>query len=216
MWKTKWGYYIQSSGIADMSGSNQTQTMRAELNLAMSDATIQWLNSEDITTEQREDAEFVINRIEEYVKNSSNALVTVMDTLHIKHPVGSSVAAWGQKVWEMSLMCDTEKITNPREWVCLLSLGLNMSIPQVMTKVLLMKNPELTFHKVLDICIEEEKAIKTARKLNQGSADRSLCCSNVFVKVRPNKSRPTVTPRWGKEPSTTRPISVSWKKSAKI
>ncbi len=67
-------------------------------------------------------------------------------------------------------MFDTEKITNPREWDRLLSLGLNMSIPQAMTKVLLMKNPELTFHKAMDICIEEEKAIKTARKLNPGSA----------------------------------------------
>ena len=189
MWKTKWGYYIQSSGIADLSGSNQKQTMRAELNLAMSDATIQWLNSEDITTEQREDPEFVINRIEQYVKNSSNALVAVLDTLHIKHPVGSSVAAWGQKVWEMSLMCDAEKITNPREWVCLLSLGINMSIPQAMTKVLLMKNPELTFHKALEICIEEEKAIKTARKLNPGSVDPYAAATSQYKADRKDQDQ---------------------------
>ncbi len=84
MWKSKWGYNVESSEIGDLAGINKTRTMRAELTLALSDETISWISNEDITPEQREDTDFVIKRMEEYIKGSTNPLVAVADTLKIK------------------------------------------------------------------------------------------------------------------------------------
>ena len=176
-WRSKWGYHIKSSGIADLTGTHKAETMRAELNLAMSDATICWLNNLNITHEQKEDTEFVINKLEQYIKGSTNPLVAVVDCLKIKHPVNSPVQTFFTAVLEQVKMCDCEKITNPKDWICLLATCLNMNLPTAMTKILLLK--DFNFQTAMDIAIEEEKAVNTAKQLN-GGADPYAAATSTY------------------------------------
>jgi len=55
VWWEKWSYYIKSSSIIGITGTQEDKTMRTELQLAFSDATIRWLSHQNITADQRED-----------------------------------------------------------------------------------------------------------------------------------------------------------------
>ena len=169
VWKSKWGYYVESSGIADLTGINKTRTMRAELTLALSDETISWINNEDITPEQREDTNFVIKRMEEYIKGSTSPLVAVADALKIKQLTGMSAEAFIKALKEQIKMCDLDKIDNVKEWFSILCVCHNVQSSEVRTKLLLTK--DLTFQMAVDIIMEEEKAAKTAKQMPGGSAD---------------------------------------------
>jgi len=169
VWKSKWGYYVESSGIADLTGINKTRTMRAELTLALSDETISWINNEDITPEQREDTDFVIKRMEEYIKGSTNPLVAVADALKIKQLAGMNAEAFIKALKEQIKMCDLDKIDNVKEWFSILCICHNVQSSVVRTKLLLTK--DLTFQMAVDIIMEEEKAAKTAKQMADGSAD---------------------------------------------
>ena len=178
-WRSKWGYHIKSSGIADLTGTHKAETMRAELNLAMSDATISWLNNQKFTPEQKEDTEFIISKLLEHIKGSTSPLVAVVDVLKIKHPTHSSVQAYFSLVLDQVKMCDCEKITNPEDWICLLATCLNLSLPSALAKILLLKGKDFTFQTAMDIAIEEEKAVITARKLN-GGADPYAAATSTY------------------------------------
>jgi hypothetical protein len=166
-WKSKWGYYIKSSGIADLSGTQKTETMRAELNLAMSDATISWLSNQTMTEVQREDSEFIINKLEDHIKGSTNPYVAISDMLKVDHTLHAPLQPFYSSIMEQLKMCDTKKMSNIDDMLQTLSVILNMKFPSAMTKILLEK--DLTFQKCMDIGLAEEKAYRTAKLLNGGT-----------------------------------------------
>lgn len=83
-WREKWTYYVKSSGIMGLTGTRRAETMRAELQLALSDATIRWLSHQNITAAQKEDTDFIIERLQEHIKGNTNPLVSVVSTFKFK------------------------------------------------------------------------------------------------------------------------------------
>ena len=49
--------------------------MNVELTAALSGETLKWITHREFTVEQKCDAEFILNAMEEYIKDSTNPLV---------------------------------------------------------------------------------------------------------------------------------------------
>ncbi len=64
--------------------TRKAETMREELQLAFSDATIKWLSHQDTTPAQREDTDFIIEQLQHYIKGNTNLMVSVVNTLKFK------------------------------------------------------------------------------------------------------------------------------------
>jgi hypothetical protein len=152
-WRSKWGYHLKLSGLLDLAEPRKSELTRAELNAALSDATIVWLDNENITPEEREDTEFIINRLEEYIKGSTNAMVAIVDALKMKQPNGMTMEVFVRNIKEMIRICNIEKIEDIKDWLCVLCACFNVSSNAVRTKLLLTK--DLTFQKAIDIMFEE-------------------------------------------------------------
>jgi len=168
-WKEKWSYYIKSSGIMGLTGTRKAETMRAELQLAFSDATIRWLSHQDITPVQREDTDFIIERLQQYIKGNTNPMVSVVNTLKFKQRENDDPEFYFAGLEERSKYCGIKDLKDPEDWWKVTNTCINIHSEDARKKLLLEK--DLTYQRAKEIVIAEWKASKTAKQMAEGSGD---------------------------------------------
>jgi hypothetical protein len=136
-WKEKWTYYVKSSGIMGLTGTRRAETMRAELQLALSDATIRWISHQNITAAQKEDTDFIIDRLEEHIKGNTNPLVSVFNTFKFKQREDDDPEFYFSGLEERSKYCVIRDIKDPEDWWKVTNTVINIYSEEVRVKLLL-------------------------------------------------------------------------------
>jgi len=163
-WKSKWTYFQTSSGISSITSSAQKSIQkRAALQLALSDDTIRWVNNLGLDADQMENADYIVNRLDVYIKGTTNPLVQVVELLGRKKSANESFEKFVTDLKEKAKLCAFDKVTNVGEWFLTSCICANIDEPEVRKKLLLEK--KLTLEKAIEICQEEEKAAKTSKQL---------------------------------------------------
>ena len=178
-WREKWTYYVKSSGIMGLTGTRRAETMRAELQLALSDATIRWLSHQNITAAQKEDTDFIIERLQEHIKGNTNPLVSVVSTFKFKQREDDDPEFYFTGLEERSKYCGIRDIKDTEDWWKVTNTVINIYSEEVRVKLLLKK--DLTYQRAKEIVIAEWKAARTAKQMaNGGSADPSAAAVSAY------------------------------------
>ena len=167
-WREKWTYYVKSSGIMGLTGTRRAETMRAELQLALSDATIRWLSHQNITATQKEDTDFIIERLQEHIKGNTNPLVSVVNTFKFKQREDDDPEFYFSGLEERSKYCGIRDIKDPEDWWKVTNTVINIYSEEVRVKLLLEK--DLTYQRAKEIVIAEWKAARTAKQMAGGGS----------------------------------------------
>ncbi len=167
-WREKWTYYVKSSGIMGLTGTRRAETMRAELQLALSDATIRWLSHQNITAAQKEDTDFIIERLQEHIKGNTNPLVSVVNTFKFKQREDDDPEFYFSGLEERSKYCGIRDIKDPEDWWKVTNTVINIYSEEVRVKLLLEK--DLTYQRAKEIVIAEWKAARTAKQMAGGGS----------------------------------------------
>ena len=154
-WKSKWGYYLTGSGIAEMQGPSKAGLTRAVLQQALSDYTIQWIGTQGLNEEQIEDAEFIIGHIEDYLKMYASPMFHAVEALRMKHLPNEPVADYFSRLQEKIKLCQFDKITDMTDWFKTLCTCLNIYSNETRKKLFLEK--DLTFERAVEIVLAAER-----------------------------------------------------------
>ena len=169
-WKEKWEAYITAHGFYSIEDEHeQRRRIRAELTTAMSDHTLRWFRNQSFTEEDYEDAEFLIEALENYIKGSTNPLVQNVELLMIKKHPEDTVEFFVERIKEKARLCELDKVTNPADYFPMLCLIAGHDSSEIRKKLMLAKVD--TFARAVEICEEEEKAAKSSKQFVSGSAD---------------------------------------------
>ena len=166
-WKSRWEYQIRDFDNIRISAV-KAQKKRALLQQALSDFTLQWIGNQKFTSEQKEDADFLVAELEKYIRGTTNPLVQVTNLFNRKQEAAESVESFVTDIKERVKLCDFDRVENIGEWFPMLVMCCNTYDANVRVKLLLEKN--LTFDKAVQICLEEEKAAKTSKQLTGETA----------------------------------------------
>jgi len=186
-WKSKWGYYLTASGIDGMIDDEQRNTQtRAALQMALSDETIRWLNTQGFTQEESDDAAFIITRIEEYIKGSTNPLVQVVQTIGRKQGEHENFENFVTDIKERAKFCGLEDIKKDqvRDWFITTCICANSRNTETRKRLLLEK--DLRLEKAVEIGLEEEKAARTSKQLGTHLPGSIAAASSGQTRGRPD------------------------------
>ena len=129
---------------------------------------MQWIGNQKFTSTQKEDADFLVAELEKYIRGTTNPLVQVTNQFNRKQEAAESVESFVTDIKERVKLCDFDRVDNIGEWFPMLVMCCNTYDANVRVKLLLEKN--LTFDKAVKICLEEEKAAITSKKLTSETA----------------------------------------------
>ena len=177
-WKEKWTYYIKNSGITGLTRFRRAETTRAELQLALSDATIRWLSHQDITPEQREDTDFIIKRLQEYIKGTTNPMVSVINTFKFRQAENDEPEHYINGLNERTKLCELTRLRDIEDWFKTTNVCLNIYSAEIRTKLLLEK--DLTFSRAVEIFYAEHKAAKTAKEMAHTAANPFAAATSTY------------------------------------
>jgi hypothetical protein len=161
--------------------------MRASLQQALSDFTLKWIHNQGFSAENLESTEFLITELERYIKNSTNPLVMVTELFARKQEAGESIESFVTWIREHAKLCEFEDITDVSNWFTMLCLCCNVTDTD--TRHRLVKEKGLTFERAVEICLEEEKTLKTSKQLARGSAPGEACATSSYQKDRKNQQQ---------------------------
>jgi hypothetical protein len=82
-WKEKWDAYLTAHGFNQIQDEERKKRIQAEFTTAMANQTLRWLSNQGFNDEYN-DAEFLINAIENYIKGNTNPLVQNVELLMLK------------------------------------------------------------------------------------------------------------------------------------
>ena len=169
-WKEKWTAYITAHGLDKIEDDEERQQrIRAEFTTAMSDHTLRWISNQSFPPDDYDDAEFLIEAIENYIKGTTNPLVQNVELLMLKKRQEETVEFFVEKIKEKAKLCELDKVANPADYFPMLCLIAGHNDAQVRKKLMLAKVD--TFAKAVEICEEEEKAAKSSKQFANGSGD---------------------------------------------
>ena len=83
---------------------------------------------------------------------------------------------------EHAKLCEFEDIKDVSNWFTMLCLCCNVTDTD--TRHRLVKEKNLTFERAVEICLEEEKTIKTSKQLARGSASGEACATSSYRQDR--------------------------------
>ena len=166
VWKSKWSHFLVSSGIeAIQSSAKKKEQKRANLQRALSDDTVRWVDNQNFSEEDREDADFIIERMEAYIKGTTNPLVQVVELLSRKQSAHESCEKFIEDLKERARWCEFGRVVDVQNWFLLSCLCANMYDSEIRAEVIFKK--DLTFEKAVEFVLEKEKAAKASRELEQ-------------------------------------------------
>jgi hypothetical protein len=163
-WRLKWNNFLISSNINSINrvAVKEEQT-KAPLTAALSDDTLKWLNGQGFDTDELRKAEFIIQKIEEYIQGTTNPYAQVVELIRRKKSSNESFDHFVADVCEWVKRCALDTVTNVTDWFMTMIVVANNDDAEVRKKQLLEKDLKLDTAKA--ICKEEEKAAKTSRML---------------------------------------------------
>ena len=172
-WKESWNYYIQDlDGMRDIKAKNRKK--RAYLQQALSTFTLKWIGNQGYSVTNRENADFLIERLEFYIRGTTNPLVQITQLFGRKQSQSESVEAFVTDVKERAKLCEFDKVKDVANWFLMLCICCNIYHPDMSKKLMLEKN--LTFERAIEICLEEEKALKTSKQLASNNRSSNPEC----------------------------------------
>ena len=187
-WRERWRYHVQESGFDKIRDPKvRAVKMRASLQQALSDFTLKWIHNQGFSAENLESTEFLIMELERYIKNSTNPLVMVTELFARKQEAGESIESFVTWIREHAKLCEFEDITDVSNWFTMLCLCCNVTDTD--TRHRLVKEKGLTFERAVEICLEEEKTLKTSKQLARGSAPGEACATSSYQKDRKNQQQ---------------------------
>jgi len=170
-WKSKWEWHIKGAGFEKLNEPEKSESLRSELQKAMSDDTIRWVDNQGFSNSQMDDAKFIIVELEKYIKGTTNPLVQVVELITKKKLPNETFEYFVTAIKEKAKLCEFDKIENVADYFQVLCLCANSDSTEVRKKLLLEK--DLNFQRAIEICYQEEKAVKTSQQL-AGSGDPSI------------------------------------------
>jgi hypothetical protein len=142
--------------------------IRAELTMAMANHTMSWLSNQGSNYEEYNDAEFLVNAVENYIKDNTNPVVRNGELLMLKQKPEESVQHFVEKIKENAKLSELEKVKNPANYFPMVCLIAGHDSANTQKKLMLAKVN--TFARAIEI-FQEEKAAKTSKQFVSGSAD---------------------------------------------
>ena len=85
-----------------------------QLNACMSDFTLQWFRHQNFSAEEMEDANFLIQALEKYIRDEENPTVQMVELGFISRYANETADHLKQRVNEKTSKCDFDSITNYR------------------------------------------------------------------------------------------------------
>jgi len=187
-WKERWRYHVQESGFDKIRDQKvRAVKMRASLQQALSDFTLKWIHNQGYSVENLESTEFLIAELEQYIKSSTNPLVMVTELFARKQEQGESIESFVTWIREHAKLCEFEDIKDVSNWFTMLCLCCNVTDTD--TRHRLVKEKGLTFERAVEICLEEEKTLKTSKQLARGAASGEACATSSYQRDRKNQQQ---------------------------
>jgi hypothetical protein len=169
-WKIRWASFQVTSGLDNIEDEAVKQrAKRAALAQALSDATLCWVDNLDIPPEEAADADAVIERIEAYIKGTTNPLVHVVQLLGRRKGTMEPYEKFFLDIKERAKLCNFEEVDDVRDWFLKSCVCANIGDTETQKKLLLEK--DLTFERAMDICLQDEKAAKTSTELSNKASE---------------------------------------------
>ena len=169
-WKEKWEAYITAHGLNHIEDEEEQKSrIRAEFTSAMSDHTLRWLSNQNFAEDDYNDAGFLTEALENYIKGTTNPLVQNVELLMLKKRPEETVEYFVEKIKEKAKLCELDKVNNPADYFPMLCLIAGHDSAETRKKLMLAKVD--TFAKAVEVCLEEEKAAKSSKQFVSGSAD---------------------------------------------
>ena len=161
----KWQMFQISSGlnmIADVDRAREAK--RAALSAALSNDTIRFIQSNtNLSEDDKKDADLILQEIENFVKTSTNAVVSTLKMLARKQRSGESIDDLTNDLQELAESCDLDGIVDVKSWFLKVALVSNLSSNETRTKLML--RPDLSYNEAKALCITEENASKHSRQI---------------------------------------------------
>ena len=157
------------------------------LQQALSDFTLKWIHNKGFTAENLEDADFLINQLECYIKGTTNPLVQITQLFSLKHDPAQSIESFVTEIKERCRLCEFDKVKSIDNWIPMIVLCCNVAHPDMRKKLLLEK--DLTFERAVEICLEEEKALRTSKQLAKSGGDVCVTTANATSAYSQNRSQ---------------------------
>jgi hypothetical protein len=186
IWKSRWEFHVKDlDNIRDRVARREKK--RAMLQQALSDFTLKWIHNKGFTAENLEDADFLINQLECYIKGTTNPLVQITQLFSLKHDPAQSIESFVTEIKERCRLCEFDKVKSIDNWIPMIVLCCNVAHPDMRKKLLLEK--DLTFERAVEICLEEEKALRTSKQLAKSGGDVCVTTANATSAYSQNRSQ---------------------------
>ena len=188
-WKEKWEAYIISHSLNLIEDEDEKRIrIRAELTTAMSDHTIRWFGNQGFSNAQKEDPEFLIYALEQYIRGTTNPLVQNVELLSLKKSADESVEHFVERIKEKAKLCELDNIEDASDYFPMLCLIAGHNSADTRKKLMLEKVK--TFAKAVEICLAEEKATKTSRQFASGSGSfADMAATSTYKKEKRDYSQ---------------------------
>ena len=168
IWKSRWEFHVKDlDTVRDRAVREEKK--RAMLQQALSDFTLKWIHNKGFTEENLGDADFLIDQLECYIKGTTNPLVQITQLFSLKHDPAQSIESFVTEIKERCRLCEFDKVKSIDNWIPMIVLCCNVAHADMRKKLLLEK--DLTFERAVEICLEEEKALRTSKQLAKGGSD---------------------------------------------
>ena len=136
------------------------------------------MDNQNFSEEDREDADFIIERMEAYIKGTTNPLVQVVELLGRKQSAHESCEKFIEDLKERARWCEFGRVVDVQNWFLLSCLCANMYDSEIRAEVIFKK--DLTFENAVEFVLEKEKAAKASRELEQRKGGAEVCATSSY------------------------------------
>ena len=167
LWKGRWENHLRAHRIHTIADEEERkERMNVELTAALSDETLKWITHREFTVEQKCDAEFILNAMEEYIKDSTNPLVQHVELNMMTRHTNETADHFWHRVNDKLNLCAFDDITDYRDHQGMMTIMRGVD-DRLRRKMILAKAD--TYTKVCQIMKEEERASQHSALFNPRS-----------------------------------------------